>query len=379
MGFWKRYSHQIFVLLLSVLINGLCLALIQIIFLKVDSGLDKLKQSRSVVLLENDSGPSGSKKAVNKAYKKAGKSLNQAQSSNSPVNTNAQALIKNEALNTNLIETVKPLSNATVLANSTNGFSPTNTLSNITEPYYFRLGEKISYSVEVEVNEIPAIKGVVGTVEIEVLELTNIRGNESYHCRSTVRSLDAIINLYELKDVFDTWFDSRTLKTYQIEKQVKEGGWLDNITNYLYSDEEYGVIFSKDSPEAGGRYELRRNSFDIITLLYFLRITDKSSLLNLNWIADFGQRKELAIEFNKGEKLSLVLKGKETQVDTVVANEKQTGIKIFLAEGHDYLPVRAVIPAFKVVGYTFNLIATFRHYEPGKAWSEHDPEQGLIQ
>lgn len=113
--------------------------------------------------------------------------------------------------------------------------------TNTEENLLFNIGEKIFYDVEVEVKEMPFIKGVVGSVAIEVNDVTNLRDRPVFHCSADVRSLDSIINLYILHDEFHTWFDAEFLQTYQIEKIVREGGWLDHITNSFFSDEGYGI------------------------------------------------------------------------------------------------------------------------------------------
>ncbi len=231
---------------------------------------------------------------------------------------------------------------------------------------FFNIGEKIDYDVEVQVDKLPYIKGTVGTVEVKVKEVTNIRERPVFHCTADVRSLDSIINLYVLKDFFETWFDAEFLETYQIEKNVREGGWLDYITNFFHSGEGYGIVHSKSTGPDGNRYDMLPHSYDIITLLFFLRITEKDKPLDINWVADFGQKKNLKIEFSEGGELELNLNGKKEMIRTLIAHEKDTGITVYLAKDYDNMPVKAVIPAFKIVGYTINLNATFKRYLPGQ-------------
>lgn len=241
----------------------------------------------------------------------------------------------------------------------------TNVLSN-TNMMPFDLGETIVYDVEVSIAEMPAVTGTVGTVTIELQDYAALNGRRVYVARAETHSLELISDLYELHDIFYTWFDAADMRTMRIEKRVHEGQHIDSVTNLYFSDQGYGIFFHKFAPE-GRRYVINdANTFDIIALLYLLRVVDKTRPLNVNWSDDFGSQRMLNITYEEKGVIDVAMKGKFRRVDAIAARDTKTGITIYLAKDYGFFPVKAVIPAFKVSGYTFTLNATLKKYIPGK-------------
>ncbi|MEK6796858.1 MAG: DUF3108 domain-containing protein [Spirochaetota bacterium] len=269
-----------------------------------------------------------------------------------PVETNTAA--------SNAMTNLASLSSNTLAMGDTNG-----ALSN-TNMMPFELGETIIYDVEVSIAEMPAVTGTVGTVTIELQDYAALNGRRVYVARAETHSLDLISDLYQLHDIFITWFDASDMRTYRIEKRVHEGQHIDSVTNLYFSDQGYGIFYHKYAP-AGNRYVINdANTFDIISLLYLLRVVDKTKPLDVNWADDFGNQRKLNITYEEKGVIDVAMKGRFRRVDTIAARDTKTGITIYLAKDYGFFPVKAVIPAFKVSGYSFTLNATLKKYIPGK-------------
>lgn len=270
---------------------------------------------------------------------------------------------------TNAVAAIPAATNETNISDIT-GMAGTNAVSNVsnTNRYVipFDIGETIVYEVEVVIDELPAVRGVVGMVSIELTDIASINGRRVFVAQAETSSLEAISDLYTLHDVFYSWFDAQTFQTYKIEKKVREGQYFDYVTNIYYSDKGYGIYYNKNSPD-GRRYEMASyNSYDIITLLYLLRVVDKTKPFILNWVADRGEQRELNIVFHDEGYVDVAMKGKFKRVDAITAKDVKTGITIYLAKQYGFFPVKAVIPAFKLKDYTITVVATLKKYTPGR-------------
>lgn len=231
--------------------------------------------------------------------------------------------------------------------------------------YWFRIGEKASLEIEASVDLLPFLRGVVGMADVEMVGLTNLGNRKTYHSVLKAYSHPSISGIYNLNDTFFTWFDCEDMKTLRIQKKVSEGDWKDFVTNEFFSAYGYGIYRTKSTPAEGLRYPMQTNSCDIVTLIYLLRTVDKSVPLEIHWVADQGQSRKLRIMFLESPDIQISIHGQKTRARVVIARDSQSGVQIYLAKDYDYLPVKVIIPSFKVAGFSINLTANIRDYNPG--------------
>ena len=185
-------------------------------------------------------------------------------------------------------------------------------------PCSLRIGEKASYFIEIEVDALPFIKGYVAIVEVFSKDAVSIGEKTVFHCVMKAYSMEYLSGFYELHDTFNTWFDCGTLKTIRIEKIVHEGSWKDHVTNYFHSDDGYGIYYNRNTPPEGKRYDMPGNSCDIITMLFLLRKAEKTKPLNIFWVTDVGNKKEMNINFEKGPDLEVDIDSVKETVSTLI-------------------------------------------------------------
>lgn len=231
-----------------------------------------------------------------------------------------------------------------------------------------RVGERMIYDLHIKAEGPISVSGHVGTLDVMVVERTNVKGRDSFHCRTIAESLEWVDTIYPLRDVFDVWFDSETFEPIMVRKQVKEGTW----SNFSYIDfnfeEGYGSYTDKRLTNA--IYALpKTNAYDIVTFIYYLRYKswDTGEERLMHWAANRHYR-DVYVSFKDGGKKRINILNKWKEIDIVDMtgwgkyNKQKVSITAQMARDYDYVPVYASIPAFQTYGHTITVSGILREY-----------------
>lgn len=129
----------------------------------------------------------------------------------------------------------------------------------------FRGGEKLTYIVK--------FGPIVGGNASLVLKQITYNNRQVYYASGEAKTVGLAEKLYSVKDVFESYFDMNSLLPLKAVRDVKEGNYrkhdeatFNQSTNTVYSTR-------KDST-----YQVPRHTFDMVSLLYYIRSLDLKSL-----------------------------------------------------------------------------------------------------
>ena len=155
--------------------------------------------------------------------------------------------------------------------------------SSIPKPNFtIPLGERMKFSIR-------WLGFEVGTAEVEVKEMTQIRGRDAYHIQVSVRSNRLIDLLWPVRDEHHSFVDAKALHTLRYEKKVSEGSYrADEVMEY-------------DQEKHTARYESKRSG-DIKEMLIPADVQDQLSCTFWFRIQDIKSGGIITIPVNADEK-----------------------------------------------------------------------------
>lgn len=118
----------------------------------------------------------------------------------------------------------------------------------------FRVGERLEY--DVKFGPLKAGEG-----RLEVLGTETVRGHEVLHSRFTIRGG---VPGYRVDDLYETWFDPKTVTTYRFHQAVDEGRYERNRTFEIFPERG---IYVQDRDTAATVSE----PLDEASFFYFIR------------------------------------------------------------------------------------------------------------
>lgn len=108
-----------------------------------------------------------------------------------------------------------------------------------------------------------------GLSEMAILGVDSINGRQAYHFRSRVRSTRTIDLVYKVRDVVESWFDTKRVFAHRYERRIREGGYS-NLKFYDYNHETGWVSISNEyGPK--GLTPFKPFSHNVISALYWVR------------------------------------------------------------------------------------------------------------
>lgn len=239
-----------------------------------------------------------------------------------------------------------------------------------------KVGEKITYDLFVKVEGGISLEGHVGTLEVFVLEESVLRGVEVYHCRTHAKTLEWVDTVYKVDDVFDVWFRKDTYSPLKYTKSVREGTWSNEISAQLFVDEGYALY--TDKRVSNRRFSIHSsNSYDIVTLLFFLRqYPYREDTLEVFWLDNFSARSiKVTYEDADAIKNDIIAPNKWLSIVNAIQhgipignrkNKSYFDIAISYTKDYGSIPIEATVPTFNIQGYTIFL--------KGKLSAYYDPE-----
>jgi hypothetical protein len=130
--------------------------------------------------------------------------------------------------------------------------------NNIGGEQIFKPGEVLNYEMS-----YGWIKGGEASLN---LQQVNFQGKDAYHVRAEGRTTGIAHTLYNVKDVYESYFDPQTGMPYKSVMNLKEGKYRNY--NEVYYDHSSGTLVSKKS---GKKQIDKKEIFDIVSAFYHLR------------------------------------------------------------------------------------------------------------
>ena len=125
-------------------------------------------------------------------------------------------------------------------------------------PVPFAAGEQLQYEVR-----FGSLK--VGTAQMEVVALDNVRGRLAWHTAFWVRGGNF---LYRVNDVYESWMDAETLSSLRFVQELEEGGKDTQRHFEIYPDR---AVFVQISKKPAKEEKSVSQPLDDGSFLYFLR------------------------------------------------------------------------------------------------------------
>ncbi|MBR1678830.1 MAG: DUF3108 domain-containing protein [Bacteroidales bacterium] len=171
------------------------------------------------------------------------------------------------------------------------------------EPY--QAGEKLGYSISYNWH---AVQTDVAKGSLQ-LEQTQLNGETVYHGKFTAQTAAFFDVFFKIRERFESWFALSGMEPKRFERDTYEGGYY--AKNHFVYDRKAGMIHaSLDSKSKGPRTaEIPYGdcTYDVTTLLYFVRSLDASKLKT-----GTVYRISFAID-DKVQMLTVTYKGRETR------------------------------------------------------------------
>lgn len=122
----------------------------------------------------------------------------------------------------------------------------------------FAAGERLEYDVR-----FGSLK--VGSAQMEVVALDNVRGRPAWHTAFWVRGGNF---LYRVNDVYESWMDAETLSSLRFVQELEEGGKDTQRHFEIYPDR---AVFVQTSKKPAKEEKSVSQPLDDGSFLYFLR------------------------------------------------------------------------------------------------------------
>jgi hypothetical protein len=131
----------------------------------------------------------------------------------------------------------------------------------------FLPGEKLVYIVK--------YGPIVGGTASLVLRQVNYNNRMVYHARGEAKTVGLAEKLYNVKDIFESYFDIEYILPYRLIRDVKEGSYKRHEEAFF--DRLKGTAYSQ---RLDSTLQVPSDILDMISLLYYIRSIDLSQMKN---------------------------------------------------------------------------------------------------
>jgi hypothetical protein len=121
----------------------------------------------------------------------------------------------------------------------------------------FKAGEDLKYEM--------SYGWITGGVASLSLAETKYQGKDVYHVKAVGKTIGVAHTIYNVRDVYESYFDRETGKPYKSVMSLKEGDYRNY--NEVYFNHDEGTLLSDKS----GKKEIGTDVFDIVSAFYHLR------------------------------------------------------------------------------------------------------------
>jgi hypothetical protein len=230
-------------------------------------------------------------------------------------------------------------------------------------PLPFKLKEKVSYSIDGIVKEM-RIKGTLGSIDLEIADISKMNGRIVYHCIAKIASTMLIQNVFQINDVLDAWVDAKTYAVYKSTLSIREGKNTNFITQMIDNKSDTITHTDKNNPK-GIQYKKPKGAFAPVAFFYFLR-SQKSMSPGTYTVFQYTDSKVLNLSFAGGSDIKVDALDKKNKIKTVTAKESGTfGVSVLLARDFDFLPVLMNSFAIEYQKNHFVIQGKLTGYTPG--------------
>lgn len=232
----------------------------------------------------------------------------------------------------------------------------------------FNTGEHLTYDFSIDIPELN-ISGKIGSVDLFILERTNIASRIVYHACARITSIDIINSLYPFNSEYHSWFDAETGTPYRIECFVHQGKWtnhtlLTNLPAFATATSNTGIYYDRRNT-FGKKMRYPKNSADIITALFTLRTRNRSIPYDFVWI-NYDRLHEVHFTFAASDAVRVKAFGRKPVPAVEISEKEYFGITAKLADERDAIPLTLTIPALKFAGFSLVAQARLVKYETGQ-------------
>ncbi|MBD3349129.1 MAG: DUF3108 domain-containing protein [Candidatus Eisenbacteria bacterium] len=110
-----------------------------------------------------------------------------------------------------------------------------------------------------------------GTAVIGIPEMVELGGRECYRILSVAESNAFISTFFPVRDVVESHFDARDLRSLRFEKHLREGSFRDHEV-VVFDQERHVAIYEERDDDR--LVSLSLDAHDILTSLYYVRLMD---------------------------------------------------------------------------------------------------------
>jgi len=203
----------------------------------------------------------------------------------------------------------------------------------------FKPGEELKYEL--------SYGWITGGVASLSLTETKYQGKNAYHVTAVGKTVGITHKLYNIRDVYESYFDPETAKPYKSITNLKEGDYRKYV-EVIFNHEEGTLISDKSGKKAMGK-----DVFDIVSAFYHLR----KSLYNIK-VGD----KVVVHTYFHDEPWDLVIRYKGTEtIKTSLGKincmkfkpvvekgtfESEDGLDIWISNDKNRIPIRIKMKLF---------------------------------
>ncbi len=184
------------------------------------------------------------------------------------------------------------------------------------------------------------LKGNLGSLEVETLDITNINGNVYYHCRGIARSSMLVSSRYKLHDVYESWINTNDFKSIRIRKQIQEGKYKDNVRVEINPTTFEAVQWDKKNPN-GKKILVPSDGYDIFGLLCYIRSKrPKSEFSVVLYDGDFRRHFRLFVKDGGVQKVRPLFRKGKRKFHLLTLTEKDVfGLSVNVVSDGNFVPV----------------------------------------
>ena len=227
----------------------------------------------------------------------------------------------------------------------------------------FKKGETIKYSIHVG-------NILVGNQTMKYYGYKYYNGEKYHFAKADTISEEYIRKTYNyiLRDIMWTYMDTETMLPVIVKKSINEGSWKDRVLIKFNHIKKKGKYYNKRNIK-GKRFKWRNRILEVLSMIYYIRSRD----LKPGNVFTFEYLDEKTFKAQKT--VVRIKRGKPVKQGgrvyrTIEAYQKSSKIakeiRVIMIDNKKRVPIKIVIGAFKVAGYTINIVGDLIEYKAGR-------------
>ncbi len=128
-------------------------------------------------------------------------------------------------------------------------------------PIRFDKGEVLKYDIKVINIKVAEQRSIIK----DIITLSN---REVYYIHTTIKTTPIIDKIYKLRNIIETYIDTKTFLPVLIKTKIIESKWNNDIL--IKIDNKNQKVFYSDK-KYNGTVEFKKHYFGLVSILYFMR------------------------------------------------------------------------------------------------------------